>query len=137
MKVKAIGILPNNERIEIEVGDGATADAKDKSRKKTDRAAQFVATESDVETRTVHFYNVRTKKEIETLALEELRKFKKTGLKGGFNTFLIPFSKVGNVAKIIDEVYPERGDGNYLIDKVITTLDENGGRRSIELGLRV
>jgi hypothetical protein len=142
MRVKAIAILPDNSRLETEVGDGAKPDRKD-SRRKPPKSPNGGLSNGDFsaegggEVRTVHFYNVRTFADLEKLALEELRKFKATSFKGGFTTFLKPFIAVGNVVKLYDPHYPQRGDGDYLVDKVTTTFGTNGGRRKVELGLKV
>jgi hypothetical protein len=148
MKVKVIGILPDGSRLETEVGDGAEPDKYDKKRKKkagVKRAtteidnADFSATgkDSDTETRTAFFYNIRTVAELQKLGLEELRKYKRTGFKGGLTTFLRPFCTVGNIAFVNDPFYPERGDGDYLIDKITTTFNTSGARRKVEIGLKV
>lgn len=112
IKVKAVHIRPNNTKVQKEVGD------------------------LDGETRTLFFYDLDDPKQLETLALQELAKYKYSGYKGGFNTFLLPVVQVGNVARIRDIHFEERG-GDYLVDKVTTTFGTDGARRKIELGIKV
>ena len=112
IKVKAVHIRPNNTKVEKAVGD------------------------LDGETRTLFFYDLDDPKQLETLALQELRKYKYTGYKGGFNTFLLPLVQVRNVVRIRDIHFDERG-GDYLVDKVTTTFGTEGARRKIELGIKV
>ncbi|MCA0234954.1 MAG: hypothetical protein LCH81_01075 [Bacteroidetes bacterium] len=112
IKVKAVHIRPNNTKVEKAVGD------------------------LDGETRTLFFYDLDDPKQLETMALQELAKYKYSGYKGGFNTFLLPVVQVGNVARIRDIHFEERG-GDYLVDKVTTTFGTDGARRKIELGIKV
>lgn len=112
IKIKAILIKKDNTKIEKEVGDG------------------------DGETRTLYFYNLDSAANLETLALQEIKKYKYAGYKGGINTFLIPGVRVGNVARMADPQFSERS-GDYIVDKVTTTFGQNGARRKVELGLKV
>ncbi len=112
LKAKAVSVLPNNTKIEVEVGD------------------------NDGDQRTLHFYNIRTKAELKEVAKRELQKYKYNGLRGDLTTFLIPTTSVGQTILIRDPIYPER-DGDYLSEKVVTTFDDRGGRRKIYPGLKV
>lgn len=112
LKVKAINVKPDNTTIEETVGD------------------------PDGELRTLYFYNVESTSELKTRALEELKKYKFTGYRGGFKTFLLPNAQVGNVARIIDPNFPERA-GDYKIDEVTTTYGQNGARRKIKPGIKL
>lgn len=112
LKVKATSWLPNNTSITVEVGD-PNGDA-----------------------RSLHFYNITSKAELRQIATRELRKYKYSGLKGNLRTFLTPPSRVGETALIRDPIFPQR-DGDYLIDKVVTTFNTSGGRRTIYPGLKV
>lgn len=112
LKVKAVHIRRDNTKVEKEYGD------------------------ADGELRTLYFYNLEAGADLETMALQEVRKYKYTGYKGGLTTFLLPNVEVGNVARLSDKQYQER-DGDYLVDKVTTTFGTEGARRKIELGIKV
>jgi len=111
-RVKAVHVRSDNTKVEKEYGD------------------------SDGELRTLFFYNLEAGADLEKLALAEATKYRYSGYKGGFRTFLLPYVEVGNVASLRDNNFSER-DGRYLVDKVTTTFGTNGARRKIELGLKV
>lgn len=111
-KIKAISILKNNERIEVETGD----------------------TEGDL--RTLYFKGISSKVELEKLANEEIQKYKYDGYEGKLTAFGLPFTKVGSDAKIVDENYPGR-EGTYYVESVKTTFGQSGFRRNIELGIKL
>lgn len=112
LKVKAIHIRKDNTKVTKEVGD------------------------SDGEQRTLYFYNLPAGADLEKVAKEEILKYKYSGYKGGLNTFLLPNVEPGNVANLDDTTFDER-DGKYLVEKVVTTVSRSGGRRKVELGLKV
>ena len=112
LKVKAISILPNNEKIEVETGD------------------------ADGEQRTLHFYNIPSKAELKIKADSEIVKYKYTGYKGSLTAFLIPICEYGNIANISDNDFPERS-GNYLVNSLEIEFGENGARRKVEVGIKV
>lgn len=143
MRVKAVGFKPDGSKVEAEIGDGADEDKGIVQRKKPKNAPKdpkktvFKPDASDgAEVRTLHFYNVHHREELKEMARAELRKRKFTGFKGGLTTFLIPFAKVGDTARLIDSIY-QRGDGDYIIEKVVTTFGASGARRKVEIGLKV
>jgi phage protein D len=111
IKVRAISMLPNNKKIEIELGD-----------------------DSGNET-TLHFYNL-TKAELRKQAEIKIKKLKYTGYRGTLKVFGMPRVTHGMIADLTNTKYPERG-GRYLIDGVKTIYDSSGFRRDIELGPRV
>jgi hypothetical protein len=105
LKIKAIGILPNNKRIELPVGD------------------------DDGEIRTVHYYNV----DLPTLKLraeQDLARFKYTGYVGSFLTFGEPSVQKGDIVNLVGNVY--HPDGKYnrkallTIKEIIQQLADNG-----------
>lgn len=112
IRIKAVHVRKDNTKIEKEYGD------------------------QDGELRTVYFYDLDKASDLEKMAKAEAAKYKYTGYKGGFKTFLIPTVQVGNVARLRDKQYAER-NGDYLVDKVTTTFGTSGARRKIELGLKV
>lgn len=91
MMVKATSLLPNNTKIEIEVGD------------------------VDGEVRTVHHYNL-SKAQLEVYANAELEKFKYTGYKGTITITAIPFLRKGDVANVIGNKY--NPDGKYFVKSI-------------------
>ena len=112
LKIKAIHIYKDNTRTEVEVGD------------------------KDGELRTLYFYDIENVAELEKLAKEEMQKYKHTGYQGSLKSFLIPIAKVGMIANIHDAVYPERS-GRYKIKRVVTSFGSGGGKRNVELGIKV
>ena len=142
LRIKCIGIKPDGTKIIAEIGDGADPDVglPKRKKKKGEVTVQKTVIKPDksdgAEVRTLYFYNVHSKTELLEIARADLRKRKFTGFKGGLTTFLLPYAKVGNVARLTDSFYPERGDGDYLIEKVTTTFGTSGARRKVELGLK-
>jgi hypothetical protein len=108
IKLKAISMLPDNKKIEIEVGD------------------------PDGEQRTAHYYDL-TESTLKTIAESEIKKFKFTGFRGGFTMFGTPKIKHGDVIVLKSYKLPER-NGTYFVDSVETTFGQNGFRQKIELG---
>ena len=111
-KIKAISILKNNERLEIEIGD----------------------TEGDL--RTLYFKGISSETELEQLANEEIQKYKYDGYEGKLTAFGLPFTQVGSDAKIVDENYPGR-EGVYYVESVKTSFGQSGYRRNVELGIKL
>lgn len=112
LKIKAIHILKNNTRLEVEVGD------------------------DDGELRTLYFYDLEDTRSLKTIAKKEMEKYKYSGYQGTIKAFLLPHAKHGMVAVVHDSMYPERS-GNYKIKKVTTYFVSGGVYRIVELGLKV
>ena len=112
LKAKAISILPNNTRIELEVGD------------------------ADGEQRTLHFSNINNKVTLQQLAIAELEKYKYDGYSGNFTAFGLPFLQHSQTVSIQDIHFKQRS-GRYLTDEVNTRFSVSGFRRTIELGKKV
>jgi hypothetical protein len=108
LKVKAIGMLPNNTRDEVEVGDEGG------------------------DTTTLHFYN-KSGNELKALAAQKLGEMKFDGYRGSFTAFGVPMPIHGMIAKVTDSRYPERS-GSFFIDSVNVEFNSSGFRRQIELG---
>jgi hypothetical protein len=106
MKVKAIAIQPDNQRIEIEVGD------------------------KDGELRTVYHYGL-TRDELRVFANQELERFKYTGFQGAFTTFGEPAVTKTDIAHVESQ---DGNTGNYLIKKVEVRFGMDGYRQEINLG---
>lgn len=112
LKIKAVWIKPDNTKVEAEAGDP--------------KGSQ----------RTLFFYNVSDKSELEKLAKEEIKKYKYSGYEGRITTFLQPFARPGMKGVLIDPKYSER-DGTYYITKVKTKADKGGGRRTVEFTIKL
>jgi hypothetical protein len=109
LKVKAISLLPDNTKLEVETGD--------------DEGNQT----------TLHFYNIKTKTELKKVADEQLSRMKFDGYSGTVTSFGRPFTKHGQAAHLFDDKYPER-EGSYFIDSVHVTYGPSGYKRENELG---
>lgn len=111
IKVKAISIMPDNSKIEVEEGDPEGAQ------------------------RTLNYYNL-DEATLRATAKRELPKLKYTGYRGGFLTFGKPIIKHGDVIELTDAKTPER-DGSYLVDEVTITQGSGGFRQKVTLGGKV
>lgn len=111
IKVRAISMLPNNKKIQVDVGD------------------------PDGEQRTLTYYNL-TKNVLIATANRELPKLKFTGYFGTFTTFGEPSIKHGDAVNFINKKFPER-DGLYLVDRVEKSFGINGYRQVINLGPKI
>lgn len=109
LRVKAVSLMPNNKKIKVEVGD------------------------SDGEHRTLHTYN-KTESELKTWAQQEIKRLKRDGLTGSFQTFgyklVDPLDAIG---LIIDGTKM----GVYQVKKVVITYGDGGFRQDVTLGLRL
>lgn len=113
IKVKCIGMMPDNTKVEAEAGD------------------------DDGETRTYHFYNVSDQMMLQKMALERVNANKYTGYRGTFETFGEPNLTHGDIAELTSKIFPEK-DGSYLVKAVKYVLGvEDGYRQFLELGNKV
>ncbi len=108
IKLKAISMMPDNSKIEIEVGD------------------------VDGEARTGHYYNL-TEKQLRDIATREIPKYKFTGFRGSFVTFGDKKISHGDVIQLRSLKFPEQ-NGFYFVDSSTTSFGQNGFRQNIELG---
>jgi hypothetical protein len=104
--------------------------------KKDNTKIEKVVGQKGGEKRTLYFYNLPNGSDLETVALEEIKKYRYTGFKGSMNTFLIPKIHAGNVADINDPQFKERR-GRYLVKKMELTFGTGGGRCKVTVGLKV
>lgn len=88
------------------------------------------------EQRTLYYYDVKDAAQLKVLANEELKRYSFDGYRGKITTFLLPYSLPGMIASIEDTVYSERS-GDYFIESTEVNFGTNGGRRTIELGLKL
>ncbi len=78
----------------------------------------------------------KTKAELQHIADAEFEKYKTSGYKGSFETFLIPYVEPGFIDDLTDEQFKDRS-GSYYIGTVTTTFNTSGGRRKPEIDIRV
>lgn len=109
IKVKAISMLPDNTKLEAEVGD------------------------PDGETRTFFTYNVTSTADLKKMAETEIQRFRFSGYRGSFTTFGEPYIRHGDKIKLVNLKLPER-NGFYLVDEVNTTFGQGGFRQVVRLG---
>lgn len=112
LKVKAICYYKDGTKIEGEIG------------------------EDGGELRTFYFYDVKDAAELKILANQELVRYAYDGYQGKITTFLYPFALPGMVAVLEDPIYQERS-GNYYIESVETSFSSSGGRRTVEIGIKI
>lgn len=103
IKIKAISMLPNNEKIEIEVGD------------------------PDGEIRTFHYYDVQ-KSDLKELAMAEIDRLRYSGWFGDFLSFGLPSVQHGDVAELEDDKLDRKGA--YFVRKIEINFGNNGFRRT-------
>ncbi len=112
LKIKAIGIKKDGTKIEKEIG------------------------KEDGEVRTLYFYDISDASTLTNLAQNEIDKYKFTGYRGKLTGFLDPFCCPAMKAIVKDSNYNDR-KGNYYVESVETTISRGGGRRQVELGLKL
>ena len=103
IKVKAISMMPNNSKIETEVGD------------------------AEGEQRTLHFYNLPLA-DLKKAAEAEIDKLRYDGYRGSFTAFGQPFVQHGDIVEVSDNRYNRKG--NYYV-KAVTRSFGMGGYRQI------
>lgn len=113
IKVRAISTLPDNSKLEVEVGDP-----------------------DGEESRTLNFYNIKSESELKARAEEELKRFRFDGYTGTLTLLGVPIVKHGDIVNITDPDYPDRG-GEYVVKTVTTTYGLDGYKQEIELDGRI
>lgn len=86
--------------------------------------------------RTLFFYNISSKVDLENIARKELEKYKYSGYEGKVTAFLQPFAIPGMSVKLTDPVYDER-NGRFFITSTKVEFGLQGGRRTVELGIKI
>ena len=112
LKIKAVCVYRDGTKVEAKIG------ADDGTEK------------------TMYFYDVKDEKELAALAQAELKRHSYDGYSGKIQTFLVPFAAPCMLAELEDDVYRYR-NGRYYIESVETMFGTSGGRRTIEIGLKV
>lgn len=110
-KVKAVSMLENNKKLEIEVGDPSG------------------------EQRTITKYNLE-EKELREAAKREIERLRFEGFRGRINTFLDPVMRHGDEIEIIDPRTPEQ-NGVYLAESVDYQIGVDGYFQTINLGAKI
>lgn len=80
--------------------------------------------------------NISNLDALQGFASSVLQKYKYSGYEGKIKTFLQPYAKPCMKAQITDPKYAERG-GTYYITKTKVVADRNGGRRDIEISIKL
>jgi hypothetical protein len=110
IKVKAISIMPDNSKHEIEIGD------------------------PDGEIRTLNFYNV-PKNDLKKLAEQESVKLRSDGFEGSFETFGMVSVSHGDIVLIEDPRSSVKG--SYFVKAVSKSFSAQGIRQRIQIDRKV
>lgn len=106
IKVRAVSMLPNNEKIETTVGD------------------------EDGEERTLTYYNLSLE-DLKKAAEADIEGLRYSGYSGSFTAFGVPRVEHGDVVQITDDRHNRKG--NYYVRKVVKTFGVSGYRQVITL----
>jgi len=74
--------------------------------------------------------------DMKKLADAELIKRSADGYDGSFDAWLLPICKPTYTCKLQDKDYPDK-DGSYYVKSVKTTFSSSGGKRTINLGIKL
>ncbi|MCG8701959.1 MAG: hypothetical protein MI922_28145 [Bacteroidales bacterium] len=86
--------------------------------------------------KTYNFANIDDKEKLKELAESKLKEMHYEGYEGKMKTFLIPYVLPGMAADLIHDSDSDRS-GKYFIESVETTYGLNGGRRNVELSIKL
>ena len=114
IRVKAISMFRNGTKITVE----------------------FPAGQKDGELRTLYFYDILDKNQLQKLAQNELKRYKYSGYRGNISCFLKPYCEPGYKAILTDPLFKERG-GNYFIESTEVDFGHSGGRRKLSIGIKL
>ena len=109
--LKGIIMMPDNKRVEVEVGD------------------------KDGETRTYHKYNI-SESDMKKFLTEELQTLKYDGYRGSFETFIVPNIQHGDII-ILPKIYDLEHDGKYIVKKVTKSFKGKEARQTVDLERRI
>ena len=90
--------------------------------------------DSDGDLRTIHYIGISDKDQLTKLAKKDIEKYKYTGLRGTFTTFLNPVPELSGTANVNDPFHNR--SGSYMIESIETDFSPSGGRRTIEIGIK-
>lgn len=103
-----------------------------KSIKRDGSKIEAVVGDPDGEARTLNYYGITSKAELEKLAKVDMEKFKYDGYEGGLKGFGVPMCQHGDKVRLTSTDHPER-DGEYLAESVNITFGPDGFERDIKL----
>jgi hypothetical protein len=112
IKIKAISIMSDNTKYEIEHGD------------------------SDGGLRTFNYYNM-PQSELKKKAEELYKEFKVDGYSGCFSTFGEPFVRKADAVMLLDDRYVNQLIESYSINKVSRKYNTSGYRQTINIDRRI
>lgn len=112
IRVRAVSMLPDNSKLQAEVGD-PTGDL-----------------------RTLYYYNVTDQPSLKDRATADLERYRYEGYRGHFTTFGTPQIQHGDVIALTDKQYPDRS-GSYLVKSVRTMGGRSGYRQRVEMDIKV
>lgn len=75
-------------------------------------------------------------KHLKDIAEAKLRQENYDGYEGTISTFLVPYVQPGYRDELTDPRYQER-QGNYFVEGVETNYGQSGGRRKVEIGIKL
>src|SRR5690606_37129661 len=75
-------------------------------------------------------------KTLREIANAKLKREQYDAYEGDFTTFLVPFVQHGYGCKLSDNRFPDRG-GYYFVESLKTTFGQGGGRRIIQIGIKL
>jgi hypothetical protein len=112
VKVKAMYVKPDGTNVEVSVGD------------------------NDGQEHIVKSKNISDLDALKGFASSVLQKYKYSGYEGKIKTFLQPYATPCMKAIIEDPKYPER-NGTYYITKTKVVVNRSGGRRDVEISIKL
>ncbi|MCZ2393419.1 MAG: hypothetical protein LC105_06165 [Chitinophagales bacterium] len=112
LKLKAISILANGEKVEYSIGDEGG------------------------DTMELTYYNISDRTILKKKADEDYQRAKLGGYDGSFTGFGIPTVKFGQKVKLSSSQYEDR-NGEYYVEAVKKTFNSSGYRQEIKLGGQV
>lgn len=93
---------------------------------------EAVVGDPEGETRTLNYYGITSKEELEKIATVDLERFKFDGYEGGLKGFGVPVCQHGDKVQLTSSDHPER-DGLYLAESVVVSFGPDGFQRDIKL----
>lgn len=126
----------NDDSLQYQNRDDVKIEIKAVCFKKDGTKVEATKGDKDGTTKTLYFYDVENMAELAALAERELQRYSYDGYTGQIETFLAPYAAPAMAADLSDKVYPQR-DGCYYIESVETTFGTGGGRRKVEIGIKI
>lgn len=129
----SLNYLTKEERLVKIVGQSMQEVVKAVKAKQSDKKLKYEWGDENA-TDTINWtFNVKTLKDLETEVKRMYEQKKKDGFDGSFTTFGFPSLQHGQRLKLTSTLYPDR-EGEYYIDSVKKSFDNNGYRQEPELG---